>query len=770
MASKDLISLPEVETKPRQAKDKGFLQGAQVERKRFLIFAGVMLLAFLWIFWRTASLQLDRSESHGIALSKGTGGAMHMKAKRGDILDRKGRPLAYSVESDSLYLAYTGLPDEELNRLLLDLSEAFETHDVPLLSDLTLYFDLAARDRLEGAGSFVFRQDMDRIARWQQHPDLFALLPLQEGKGSQGRVKTDPQAFYDYLLYDAFAIERRDVQGSLRYSAEEAWKIMRLRYQLMLENWTFMQGEPVRLAREIPAALKAEIQEQSLRYQGVVISQESTRRYSDDARYFAHSLGYVGPISAESYERLKPFGYQINDQVGQAGVEASAERYLHGKNGRRPFGTWLLEQGQRRFEAGREGRLPEPGASVRLTLDTHVQKVLYASLYDTIAYVREHELGHASSAAAVMLDLKKGQILAMGSVPSFEPSDFLQASHDELAAKRVQDALEDQRLRPLQNRCISEIYAPGSTYKAVSAAAAIMEEVITPEQNSYLCQGKEEIGFKTWVCFGEPIHGHGLITLEEALVHSCNLYFFKMALDTGIADLTHWAQRFGLGEYTGVDLPGEVKGIRPSPALKALTRKMAQDQEWYPADTCQTAIGQFDNAYTPLQLARAIGAIASNRLLSPHVIAEIRSPDGRLLREEELSTQDAGLNETALSMIKEGMRNLKNYGNSHHTQRNFAQYPIDVSAKTGTAEVGTDDLTTNAVFVCFGPTEDPEFAIACIVEQGGKGDVSSNIARDLIDAYYGFEPRPQITSLLEEMEKRPLVFDFDPPPKEREGD
>lgn len=185
----------------------------------------------------------------------------------------------------------------------------------------------------------------------------------------------------------------------------------------------------------------------------------------------------------------------------------------------------------------------------------------------------------------------------------------------------------------------------------------------------------------------------------------------------------------------------------------------AEDQEWYPADTCQTSIGQFDNAYTLLQLVRAIGGVASNRLVSPHVIQDIRSADGSLLRAEQKESSKLGLSDTAIQMIRDGMRQLKNYSKSNHTNQNFAAYPIDTASKTGTAEVGiNDELVANAVFVLFAPTDHPEVAIACIVEEGGKGDVSSNIARDLLDAYYGLEPRKEIVDRIQEMEENPYRF------------
>ena len=730
--------------------------------RRFMAIALLIVFALSFIFFRTASLQLGGQEWDRVSLSRGKGGEMSLSAARGDIVDTNGVPLAYSEDYDSLYLAHTNLSERDLNRLLNKIDRLLAKYAIKGISGLDRYFAPSSQSDSEIASpeSFVFKKDLDEIAAWQQNKDLFALASEASGKAASARVKLLPSDFYDYLLFDAFGIESRQAGGNRFYSCSEAYAIMRLRYQILEHNWTFVQGEPVKLAENIPEGLKAEIEEQNQTYPGTIIKRESRRRYTDSSRYFSHILGYVGAISSGEYERLKDYAYSMDDICGKAGVELTAERYLHGENGTAPYGVWTVDDdGQPVFKQGERGVAPVPGATVRLAQNVKLQKTLYASLFDTVEYVREHKLGRGRSAAAVMLDLKDGRILAMGSIPSFMPEDFLHASFDEAAAERVSKDLQDNERKPMQNRCISEIYAPGSTFKPITAAAGIMEGVIEPGNDKYECKGKEVIGYKSWVCFGEPEHGHGWISLAEGLVYSCNLYFFKLGLDTGIEAISRWAEKFGLGEYTGIDLPGEARGIRPSPALKAATRMSAEDQEWYPADTCQTSIGQFDNAYTLLQLVRAIGGVASNRLVSPHVIQDIRSADGRLLRAEQKESSQLGLSDTAIQMVREGMRQLKNYGKSNHTNQNFAAYPIDTASKTGTAEVGiNDELVANAVFVLFAPTDHPEVAIACIVEEGGKGDVSSNIARDLLDAYYGLEPRKEIVDRIQEMEENPYRF------------
>lgn len=736
----------------------------QTQSLRYRLLAAILVLALLLILLRTLSFQLRSQPWDQVGLSSGESRTMQIRAPRGDILDAEGRTLACSVWQDALYLASTGLDDVALNAELLDIATVLEGEGIRPQSKLEDYFAPSRASfsaAPDGPYTYVFKKEMSRIRAWQEDENLFALAAADEGLAARYTVRETPEDFYDYLLYEKFAIERRDAGGNRRYSEREAWEIMRLRYQLLEFNWTFQRGEPVKLADQLSESLKSLFLEQNLRFRGALIKRESSRRYTEDSRYFSHVLGYVGAISAGEYASLKNFGYQLNDITGKAGVEYSAERYLHGQNGTLSYGSWQADaDGEDRYLNGEALAQAKAGDQVRLSLRLEYQKVLYASLYDTIRYVRERDLGNGSSAAAVMLDLHTGRILAMGSVPSYISMDFANAAFDPMAAARSQNALSDTEHKPMQNRTISEIYAPASTFKTITATAALENQVIDQEENSYWCKGKENIGFKDWVCYSQPEHGHGYISLSEALMYSCNLYFFKLGLDTGIEAISAMARKLGLGEYTGIDLPGEAKGIRPSPEVKAATRSLASDQEWYPADTCQTAIGQFDNAYTMLQLVRAIGGIASNKLFSPHVILDIRADDGSLVRGEEIHYEDLGLADLTRKMVRDGMNQLKYYSMSNHTMSNFSVYPVEVAAKTGTAEVGLANDKINATFVCFAPSDgsEPDVAVACIVESGGKGDINSNIARDLLDVYYGFAPRPEISKLLTELEADPDRF------------
>lgn len=733
---------------------------------RYRFVAIVILFAIVAIFLKTVSLQITEHDFDPVTFTRGEGRRMSIQAPRGDIVDRNGYTLAYSEQWNDLYLSPAGLTDGELNQELLALSRLLRQYGVEPENALGQYFAISStsRDHDSEQIQFVFKQDLDKIAAWQEDDNLFNLASVNADLPSYRKVKLDPEEFFNYLLYDAFHIENAKAGGNLRYTREEAWQIMVLRYQIYENNWTFLQGEPVKIASRIPDALTDIVQEQKAVYPGILVKAESARRYTEDSRYFSHLLGYIGAISGPEYEILSPYGYHISDQIGKSGVEYTAERYLHGQNGSVPYGSWQRTEDGWIYEEGSGPLEAKPGNTVRLAQSLALQKVLYASFYDTMQWVRDHDLGTAKSAAAVMLDLKTGQVLAMGSVPSYQPNDFIMNAYDPEAQERSLRDLQDTDKKPMQNRAISEIYAPGSTFKPITAITGLSEGVIDRNNDQYECKGKETIGYKSWVCFKEPILGHGWLHLSNALVYSCNLYFYKLGLDIGIDALAKMCLNLGLGEYTNIDLPGEAKGIRPSPELKAETRMTPSDQEWYPADTCQTAIGQFDHAYTPLQLVRAIGGLVTNTLSTPHAILDIRDQSGELVRAEQVSRKPLNLDEDDIQFVRECMGQLRFYQMSNHTFDNFSEYPLAVGAKTGTAEVGFKPYTANAVFVCFAPLDDPEVAVACIVEGGGKGDVSSNIARDLFDAWFGFEPRPELVDCLADMERDPDKYFITPDP------
>ncbi len=715
-------------------------------RRRFSIILAVILLANFAIFLRTTRLQFSKVETVAVEETVGERRQISIPAPRGDILDASGRPLAWSEEVEALYMVETGLSDKELNAQLLALSDLLRKHDIPYASKLTDYFDFASDTAdTENNPRFVFKKDMDEIRNWQKDRDLFGLRAKEVQTLARYKIKEDPRNFFDYLLYDFFNIENREAAGSRRYTNAEAMEIMKLRYLLLENNWSFIQGQAVLIAQPVNEQFKAVITEQNLKFRGLVFAPSYRRRYSEDAKYFCHVLGYVGNISAPEYENYKKYGYSVQDEVGKAGIELSCERYLHGTPGVISLGTWVKGDGEEEYYLDATSRIePIPGKTVRLTIDTPAQIAAYEALRDNIKSQRVKDVSKGNGGAAVALNPQTGAVISMVSVPVYDPRDFAAASYDDAARERVERYLRDKDEKALLNRAIGEIYAPGSTFKAITSIAALMEGVIGPGNQHYECKGIDTVGYREWECYDHEGKPHGVQDLATAIVNSCNLYFYQLGIDTGIENIEKWSKILGLGEYSGIDLPGEVKGIRPSRELKFLTRNLPEDQEWYPADTCQTAIGQFDNAFTMVQMARAIGGISTGKLMTPHVIKEITDHEGAVQRAEQIEEIPLPISETAISMVRTGMKNLAVQGYSY-TRNNFEHFPIQVASKTGTAEVGSsqENYITNGLFVCYAPANSPTIAVSCIVENSEqKGDWASFIARDILAQYFtvGIEP------------------------------
>ncbi len=720
------------------SQDRPSLRVYKALSSRYAVLAIVFVLAGALIFYNTAALQLNASSVAGIAESSGISRQMTVHSPRGDILDINGIPLAYSRPVSVLYLTYAGLDNEALNAMLLDLAQVLDRHQIEWTSKLTSYLDFTPEQ-----GPF-FAREWEATRFWQTDQYLLGLKEPADGQVSDytnNLVKSSAEDLFEYFLYNRFRIE--DPEQPRRYSDEEAYSIMKLRYTLMQNNWLFTNGTPLEIARNISQEVISLVNEQNFRFRGVVIGQDTTRSYATEARLASHIIGYSGRISSSQYEELKPLGYAPDAMVGQAGIEQIAERYLSGRDGVKPYNIWSVANEEGTFFSESIGKDPVPGYDVRLTLDMPLQKVAQESLAQTIADIRANKtaqnFGDANAGAVVMLDVRTGAVLAMASYPYYDPNDFILQLTDEAAADRVETYLTDNVEKPMLNRAIQEIYAPGSTFKPATAVAALESGAITPFSNTIRCVGTESFANWTWRCLEYPRGGHGDLTLSRGMATSCNMYFYHLGLLTGVDAIDQWAGILGLGELTGIDLPGEARGYRSGRETKQLLRSNPADQTWYPADTCQTAIGQFDNSYTVIQLATYTAALATGKKVTPHLIDSITTSEGILVKDaSDLVPVDLGISSATLTAVREAMVAVTT--DVEGTARIFKDFPVPVAAKTGTAETGFEDFSSsNGLFIAYAPADNPEVAIAQIVERGAWGSNTIGIAKNLFEAYFGFE-------------------------------
>jgi len=712
---------------------------------RYFVLGALFCVFGALILIMTASLQFTDYSKKMSATSVGAARQYIVPAPRGDIVDSKGRVIATSQEINVLMLSNAGLDDTAMNSMCLELSYLFDEYNCVPVSSLDEYFSI---------DPYRFNKSDKDIALWQTNRNLFNLKEPTVNTVvtySDEYVKSDPQIFFLYL--------RRKFALDENYTEQEAYRIIKIRYQIYMDNWAFLTGTPVVIAKDVPEELIRILMEQNYHFMGILANKEYRRVYTPLAKISSHVVGYVGNISQESLSELESVGYMASDIVGKSGVESQMERYLHGQYGEKPYNIWSTDQENGFFYDSKLGVDPISGAQVTLTIDTNLQQVGIDSIKEYIRKAmlkeeskpEEERYKTATAGSLVVMNVKTGAVLAMCSYPDYDPNDFvLSMEGDAQAKEQVKyylgiDEYQDitQEDMPLWNRAISSQYPPGSTFKMVTALAALECGRISPENSEVRCVSPTDFGGMPWKCLERPDDGHGLLDLTSGLATSCNIYFATIGVDATIRNIDKTGYLLGLGELTGIDLPGEKKGVRANQANKRLLRlnRTDEDTDWHIADTAQTAIGQFDNCFTVLQLARYVAGIATNKMVTPHVIDKVTGADGSILYQGPTEAIPLGINEDYLHAIHVGMFAVADSddGTAHNLLKGL---PIHVACKTGTAETGFEDLNkeySNGVFVCYAPYEDPEICIALCIEKGEWGSSTIEIAKKLLMEYFNFE-------------------------------
>ena len=426
--------------------------------------------------------------------------------------------------------------------------------------------------------------------------------------------------------------------------------------------------------------------------------------------FLAHTIGYVGEVNEKQIEasggRLRP-----GDIAGKSGLERTYNDVLIGTDGMRRVIVNSLGK-----EVGRlEQKEAISGKPIHLTIDYDLQ------------VVAETALG-TQQGAVVVLDPQTGEVLAMTSHPAYDPKDFAVR-----VSKEEWQALNDDPARPLLNRTIQAQLAPGSVFKVVMATA-MLESKAVPEDFSVNCAGAEDFygrQFKCWV-YGKKVHGH--VDLHEALVQSCDIFFYNLGKRLGIDRISYYASKLGLGRKTGIDLPGEQEGLVPSEEWKQRVFK----QKWYPGETISVAVGQGATTVTPLQLAHTVAGVATGGIFHrPHL----------LLGAKEADETPFPISEDTTEQVTRGMFGVVNEAGG--TAHGAHLEGIEFCGKTGSAQVISNEgksragghlgkeLADNAWFVGFAPRRNPEIVVAVLVEHGVHGaTAAAPVARDIIKAYY----------------------------------
>lgn len=530
-------------------------------------------------------------------------------------------------------------------------------------------------------------------------------------------------------------------------NVEDARKIMAIRYEISYQGYS--NTKSIQIAQNISRNTLLEIKERNSDFPGVEITEEPKRVYPL-GNTASHIIGRIGRIEEEELKGNEDT-YDQNDIIGKSGIEYVFEEFLKGKNGVKQIdmdveGTITNEYIAKEAVAGND---------VILTIDSKLQATAEQALKNNIERIANGAFGKASPAdagVAVVLNVKTGEVLAMASNPDYDPSAFVNGIDENTWNYYI-----NGDTKPLENKAISAMYSPGSTYKMVTALAGLETGAITTT-DKIRDTGIYRKYNSSWKCW--KISGHGYLDVSNAIERSCNYFFYELGDRVGIDTLAKYSYYLGLGHKTGIELKGEIPGVLASNEIAK-----QENRVWNPGETISAAIGQSYNTFTPIQMAKYVAMVANRgKKLDVTIVKSIIRPDGSEIPRNEYeskvseklgltpeNTEEMSFNETNIQAILEGMRGVtsESGGTAYSTFRDFN---IEVGGKTGSAQTGVEGKT-NAWFVGFAPFDNPEIAIVVFVRNGGSGGYTAEVARDIIAQYFGMNT----SQVYEDMQAIPTI-------------
>jgi len=624
-----------------------------------------------------------------------------IKAARGNICDRNGNKLVSTKMEFNLELYKTKIDNKTLNQTILDMINILDKNEDTYIDNLPIKVE-----------PFDFIGSDETIQSWKKTNKMQEDLSAEE-------------CFYK--LKQKYEIIQENVQ--------DARKIMGVRYEISSKGYS--STKTVELAKNISRTSMLEISEQNSNFPGINIITVPTVAYNSGT-LASHILGTVGKITQPELEEKT--NYDINDIIGKTGIQYVFEEYLRGKDGIKQIdmavdGTVTDEYTEKEAVSG---------SDVILTIDANLQKVAEEALKDDIKKIASGgfaEKSNANAGAVVVMNIKSGEVLALASYPDYEPQLFVKGISTEKYNEYV-----NSTEKPLFNRAISGAYAPGSTFKMVTAIAGLETNKITPTEKINDI-GVYPRGHHPVCWYYTSFHsGHGYLNVSEAIKHSCNYFFYELGYRMGIDTLSKYASYFGLGRKTGIELQGEAVGD-----LATREKVEKQNKEWYLADTLSAAIGQSYNNFTPVQMAKYISMLVNGgNPIDVSIVKNIINIDGQEVSKQEINefvnkklnlqdekVENLNMKKENIKAVLEGMRGVtsESGGTAYSTFKNFE---IEVGGKTGSAQTGNG---TNGWFVGFAPFDDPEIAVVVLVENGGHGGYTAEVAKKIIAEYFGMNAK-----------------------------
>ena len=671
----------------------------------------VILILLLLTVYLVAlyKLQIIEGEANYNRSSELTNTERVVTAARGNIYDRYGRTLVSNEETYNLKIDTDKLfANDDPNSVILELVHMVQGYGDEYTDDLPITM----------TPPFEYDPDMTAIQRTM----LDAYYVRQEIDPNSTAVELMSYMRTRYNIDNSYSAEEMRIIAGVRYS-------INVRYAVNIADYIFVEDASMKL---ISSILENKLV-------GIEVERAYSRKYGTE--YAAHILGYTGLMTQEEYEKYSLLNYSTDAMVGKDGVEYAFENYLHGKDGkvietRNSAGTVLATVYEEE---------PEPGNHVYLTIDSVLQEQTERILANGVSILKQNIAqkraegtargdynvdlkDEITGAAAVVVNVKTGEPLAMASWPTYNVATILEDYQELLEAENA----------PLFNRTLMGTYAPGSTFKPCTAIAALTMGIVNTE-DKIKCEGvytryaAEGYAPECWIWNSTKDHlTHPEENVTTAIRDSCNYYFYSIGNYLGVDDLGKFAANFGLGEYSGIELV-EAKGNMSNQA----NHMDYAGTEWRIGDTLQAAIGQSDSVFTPIQMAEYCATVAnSGTRYSASILKSIRNYDySEKLYDREptvMSTVESA--EYNWAAVHEGMWQVLNDYINEKNVNVWVDCQWRVAGKTGTAQKG-EGIQNDGIFMCYAPYKDPEVAIFVVVERGGAGADVQFIARHIMDAY-----------------------------------
>ncbi|MDO4315039.1 MAG: penicillin-binding transpeptidase domain-containing protein [Oscillospiraceae bacterium] len=501
-------------------------------------------------------------------------------------------------------------------------------------------------------------------------------------------------------------IMRENLNIPASFTTEEARLVLGVQYELSLRKLPDNTYDAYILANDVDTTFISLLSDGS--YKGAKVSRSSVREYA--TTYAAHILGTVGRIETQEEKSALGEGYGWDDMVGKSGVEAAFESYLKGTDGYRVVSS----NAEGKVTGEYYSKAPVPGSTVELTIDLEFQQVVEDALAEVVSDMNAEDGNTARGAAAAVVKVGTGEVLSLASYPTYDLSTYRQPE--------VFQALNTNPAKPFYNRATSYPYAPGSTLKPLTAVAALESGATTLTEKindtyTWYYPGDPQSYSKCW-----KYGGHGRLNVTQAITNSCNYFFSEMGYRMGMDTFREYLTSFGLGEHTGIEI-GDNAGTLPE------NRTGENQAPW-------AAYGQANQEYTPLQLANYIATLVSGgKHCEAHLLKAVKSYDNAdvLAVGDTSPVNTVDISDSTLNAVKKGMYDYTQPGGMVYSY--FQDCVVSAGAKTGTAQLG-GNKENNGVFVCFAPYEEPEIAVALVIEQGGAGAALASTAVTILNAYF----------------------------------